>query len=1071
MALAKDVIVCIWTGLEFTIIPCYRYVRKNPLVAGALVFFFLLYRFLPSVFSFLLDASPVLICTAVILKVLLSLENQNVKKFKDNDNNHVELRRESVVVKDEITANGHENSSMQRRTDISRNAREENTMVFSSSPDNDLICRISIVEENRKGIREMKGNPEFSDEEAEEEDEEENGNKAVEWTEDDEKNLIDLGTSEIERNKRLESLIAKRRARQLLRMQAEKNLIDLDCNNLPCQNQIAPIVVSTRINPFEAQQTLEENDEKPVPGSAPSVLLPTRNPFDIPYDPLEEKPNLMGDSFHQEFMPFHQKDILFCRHESFSLGPSLPSKGDGFSKFRRKSDKDLDGKLAGVQESCEENITLSPASSKRECFLALQFPETIDLHDKETIFNMMEKKRESDKNAKIDELSENQEPKASNFHDTFVDFVLFPKNLAGEMEETYGQVNEPLYDSSPSALSKEEAVFRGNKGGTLTPTFSIASDLQVEVSESGSVLGTISPPIEEEEEKDKENFIIYGERELEKEVTSGSEEMWGASSQLSGSEVEEENELSSVDEKESKSRKEVQEISEEDREEVGFSGEDQNPKDFQVKLVDFDQNFYDDFHKFAEELWKSKSFHPSSESKLPDNSALKEELVAQLCGGGDSTKKEQLTNSSEYTIANIEFENVKATVNVYDEVPKSAEEINLISTIEHGEEKSEKRAEHQTVLELANDVDGSTELKRNDDFKGEFVKPTEEETFTLDNSDPLNKVFSEDLALKVDLNVNDYREDLISAPSYYDEMESMQEPAYPSRNRTDDESVVNDEEDEKNLNSVEVKVGDKTLIFTNQQATHKASKLTEDTSSKFFDATEVVSKPAEQYDCPDVSNAVVSEEAVHEASNLTEDTSSKSFDAAEVVSKPAKPYDCPDVLDIVVPEEEESIPVEVLVEEAGRIYRWDETVVSEKGDGESLGAAEDSKGESLVLELWKPGPLATSKSLEDVQVKSEILTRDDDNSNFPGSSAKEKEDSIPAGLPVEEAGRVHRWDETVVSERGDGESLREAEDSKGETQVLELSKPAPLATSKSIEDIHAKSEILTEDDNSNFPGT
>lgn len=80
------------------------------------------------------------------------------------------------------------------------------------------------------------------------------------------------------------------------------------------------------------------------------------------------------------------------------------------------------------------------------------------------------------------------------------------------------------------------------------------------------------------------------------------------------------------------------------------------------------------------------------------------------------------------------------------------------------------------------------------------------------------------------------------------------------RNCSYDESVVNDEEDEKNLNSVEVKVGDKTLIFTNQQAIHKASNLTEDTSSKSFDATEVVSKPAEQYDCPDVSDAVVSEE-------------------------------------------------------------------------------------------------------------------------------------------------------------------------------------------------------------------
>lgn len=77
------------------------------------------------------------------------------------------------------------------------------------------------------------------------------------------------------------------------------------------------------------------------------------------------------------------------------------------------------------------------------------------------------------------------------------------------------------------------------------------------------------------------------------------------------------------------------------------------------------------------------------------------------------------------------------------------------------------------------------------------------------------------------------------------------------------------------------------------------------------------------------------------------------------------------------------------MEEAGRMYRWDETVVSEKGDGESLGAAEDSKVESQVLKLPKPEPLATSKSLEDVLVKSEILTGDD-NSNFPGSSATEE---------------------------------------------------------------------------------
>ncbi|XWS28723.1 hypothetical protein CRYUN_Cryun25bG0095700 [Craigia yunnanensis] len=57
-----------------------------------------------------------------------------------------------------------------------------------------------------------------------EEDEEmhEDGNKAVEWTEDDQKNLMDLGFSELERHKRLESLIAKRRAKKLFKWQLRK---------------------------------------------------------------------------------------------------------------------------------------------------------------------------------------------------------------------------------------------------------------------------------------------------------------------------------------------------------------------------------------------------------------------------------------------------------------------------------------------------------------------------------------------------------------------------------------------------------------------------------------------------------------------------------------------------------------------------------------------------------------------------------------------------------------------------------------------------------------------------------
>ncbi|XP_022853793.1 uncharacterized protein LOC111375226 isoform X2 [Olea europaea var. sylvestris] len=50
------------------------------------------------------------------------------------------------------------------------------------------------------------------------------GNKAMEWTTDDQKNLMDLGTPEIERNKRLESLIARQKARKLFSLQVRRTL-------------------------------------------------------------------------------------------------------------------------------------------------------------------------------------------------------------------------------------------------------------------------------------------------------------------------------------------------------------------------------------------------------------------------------------------------------------------------------------------------------------------------------------------------------------------------------------------------------------------------------------------------------------------------------------------------------------------------------------------------------------------------------------------------------------------------------------------------------------------------------
>nr|POF25279.1 hypothetical protein CFP56_48293 [Quercus suber] len=223
------------------------------------------------------------------------------------------------------------------------------------------------------------------DENEDEEEEEAQGGKedesksAIKWTEDDEKNLMDLGTSELERNQRLENLISRRRARKNMRLVAEKNLIDLDGADLPFN---VPHISTVRSNPFDLPY-----DSYTPPGSAPSRLVPRRNPFDLPYDPNEEKPDLKGDSFQHEFMTFHQKDTLFFRrHESFSLGPSVlgshrqerhdirfrpyfvpehfASEGTSYPLFERQSSEISESKLSSIPDT-ESVISAADQDDKK----------------------------------------------------------------------------------------------------------------------------------------------------------------------------------------------------------------------------------------------------------------------------------------------------------------------------------------------------------------------------------------------------------------------------------------------------------------------------------------------------------------------------------------------------------------------------------------------------------------------------------------------------------------------------------------------------------------------------------
>lgn len=416
---AEDILVCVWRFLRIFIDPSYVCAQKHPFLSCMLLLFFSFYVF----FNLLIYHSPFLICIAILLRFFWTSEHptgatREVKKEeereRENQRKPVKIPRASLD-RDVIAVSKNSESPSLRRQKSRRtrvkpkeksNIEWSNVSQLASIEEKELLFPLSIdkkswsfehgetsdrhnsVDEISKlrhehillptdgaeiQLRNSDGNgvvmeADNAENRAEDEEEEEEeayegvSDRAVEWTEDDQKNLVDLGLSEIERNRRLESLISKRRARKLIKSQLEKGLIDLESVPPPCSTttscQIPPIFVA-RSNPFEVPNVANEIEGLQVPGSAPSILLPTQNPFDLPYDPLEEKPNLMADSFTQEFTAVNQKEMVFCRHESFSLGPFqfdaeqdqrdpkfstfFPSEkkalleGLGYSRFRKQS--------------------------------------------------------------------------------------------------------------------------------------------------------------------------------------------------------------------------------------------------------------------------------------------------------------------------------------------------------------------------------------------------------------------------------------------------------------------------------------------------------------------------------------------------------------------------------------------------------------------------------------------------------------------------------------------------------------------------------------------------------------
>ncbi|KAK1357170.1 hypothetical protein POM88_050426 [Heracleum sosnowskyi] len=548
---AKRIQAFLWKALNFTLEAFFKVIQAYPKASAVTITVLLLYAFLPLLLLFLICSLVVSAIAIVVYRVyfrddLQGLDNvRGYKKteekssiFRDNDTG----KNVIVLAQSETTRRRNVNEK-----DREQRSNEDKSGVRIAGKNADLVDKTAVVEDNLKEIREVnvhsgnkkagpclqhqtsdivasppftsgfleegthlsgvKGEYGESSDDSEEEDGRENRNKAVEWSVDDQMNLSHVGNIEMERNTRLENLIARRRARKLLDIHVRNTLMR---TNDPLDR--IPSLITARKNHF-----LTGNSElSPIPGSAPSVLLPMhKSPFDISFDPEKEKLIQTGDSFKKEILADQQKEATLCRHESFGRGTFSPRKSLQHQKIPDFS----------FHHGPSEKIEASTTGHQSE---STQGNEE-DANEVETKQIVHEKIHERSKSSSS---SEENIPLSGTNKDQLLKSLssLAQKDVDSDRDDTDLEIHIP-YNTDRLLYQKTEGnSFFGDKRMCHAPSNSLASDLQVEVSEVGSPQSTSS--------NDKSNiFDDY----INKEVTSGGEDMLADSSHLSGVEINESN--------------------------------------------------------------------------------------------------------------------------------------------------------------------------------------------------------------------------------------------------------------------------------------------------------------------------------------------------------------------------------------------------------------------------------------------------------------------------------------------------------------------------------------------------
>ncbi|KAG5052737.1 hypothetical protein JHK87_004935 [Glycine soja] len=547
---ARDILLRLLRVLHVSFEISYTSMQRHPFVSGALLVFFILYIFLSFIYNLLVFLSPFFVCTAIFVRIFWSSE-QNLIKSVNNEEKSNEPKILPELLRNErrgllYKCPSHNATSRRRNftgkkldvyggleikakdlssvfcNEFTKNNKENGRTKFYKEAIGSLEAPIKKVlfaepsmldlEAHGASFDGLKKNTEIKEDEKKAQ---EGGNKG-ELTEDEQKNKMVLGTCELERHKRLESLIARRRAMKQLKLQIEKGLIDMKSVT---PSQIAPLFVS-RLNPFDSPR---EFDGIKMPGSAPTAL---RSPFDIPYDPFEEKPVLTGDNFDQELKGLliepRQEDLEARGHRL--AHPRVRRLQATQEEIEVKLDDEIECILLihagrGNHDKLEQ-LLLSKEASERELQTSIPSSE------------VEEKTHEENGKCKNDKMAGNtgkevdnaQATKSMSYH------ARVPKPQEEDLNlpisrNSATKINDSLYESlSPN---KETMSFTGCRI-SHTPSRSLASAIHVEVSEVGSPTLTVDE--NHENTTDGESMIYDGD--IDKDVTSGSEDMWGASLHL-----------------------------------------------------------------------------------------------------------------------------------------------------------------------------------------------------------------------------------------------------------------------------------------------------------------------------------------------------------------------------------------------------------------------------------------------------------------------------------------------------------------------------------------------------------